>query len=179
MNADLEEKKIKELFLEMRGRDERHAPEFEDLVSRRRVVSVQVHWMRLAAAVLVLALIALPAGILLRRALTPGSRVSTPAEEITLLPAPAPALYPGVTGQKPPGSLPPQVTTLVHADGGPARRPRHNVYRRPTQNSHLVSQWRSPTEFLLNVTGDSLLRLTPRLDDSVVRLRLNLGDRSN
>jgi len=36
--------------------------------------------------------------------------------------------------------------------------------------SALISQWRSPTDFLLKFPADRLLKSVPRLDDSIVDL---------
>ncbi|MGH9822394.1 MAG: hypothetical protein ACREDR_03975 [Blastocatellia bacterium] len=42
--------------------------------------------------------------------------------------------------------------------------------RATSQGEYLISNWRSPTDFLLRIADDRLLNSVPKLDDSIVRI---------
>ncbi len=45
--------------------------------------------------------------------------------------------------------------------------------------SLLMSQWRSPTEFLLRTPGEHLFKRVPRLDESLVNVKAVIPDQRN
>lgn len=42
----------------------------------------------------------------------------------------------------------------------------------------LLSQWRSPTEFLLRTPGEQLLKSVPRLNESLIRVNIVETDKN-
>ena len=42
-----------------------------------------------------------------------------------------------------------------------------------------ISQWQSPTDFLLKFPGDSLLKTIPQLGESFLEIRGNISDQTN
>jgi hypothetical protein len=179
MKANLDEKKIKDLFLDLRSTDERMAPGFDSLVHRPRHASPRIGWMRLAAAGILLVLVATSAAVIIRRVLrTDIPAASDPGEAVSAA-SPTP-----LSSNKGSVVRPDEGGTQQLATAGvrhmPARRtPRHGYIGRPGRSDLLISEWRSPTEFLLRSSGTEILRAAPRLDDSVIRLRPGPRDSNN
>ncbi len=48
----------------------------------------------------------------------------------------------------------------------------------PQPPAILISEWRSPTEFLLRIPGEELLRRVPRLDESLVNIKAIIPDQN-
>src|SRR5258708_31646250 len=58
--------------------------------------------------------------------------------------------------------------TATHAGTAHYSAARQHPIRQPQTPTALISQWSSPTESLLRITGEQLFKRVPRLDDSVV-----------
>ena len=56
---------------------------------------------------------------------------------------------------------------------------RQHPVRQLQESAALISQWRSPTESLLRIPGESLLKRVPRLDDSVVTINTMISNKNN
>jgi hypothetical protein len=58
-------------------------------------------------------------------------------------------------------------------------QPRGVRRSRPRRQTRLlISQWRSPTDFLLKTSGEQLLKAVPRLNDSIVQFRVMPDERN-
>jgi hypothetical protein len=69
----------------------------------------------------------------------------------------------------PPNPTPPSLGgKTIKPDRQPRRQRR--VQRRP--ETLWLSQWRSPTEFLMRTAGDQFLKTTPRLNESLIEIKL-------
>ena len=167
MKQDWEEEAIRQLFRDERREGVSTAPHFsatlEAAVARRQRAEPRRLSFRIAfAIVLLLAVIG-------------GFRVFTnrSAKEHTPIAAnepgepdrtPAPVLE-GVT----PWKGPPPKTERV------TRRHRRATMR----TTPLISQWRSPTEFLLRTPGDQLLKTVPSVGTSTIEIKVNFSDQKN
>ena len=189
MKQDSEEEKIKRLFHELRKEDERlvssFAADWEAALSRherprrpRRTLSVAV------AAAAVLILLGGSVFIFLRHSSSRSVQVTTdrtPAAPITRSqPAPAPRFetpedqsITSVTGHKRLGNRSSEVASGKHT---------RSIGRRtatPSRPWALVSQWRSPTDFLLTSPGDQLLKTIPRLGESLREIKAIMPEEKN
>ncbi|MEK6302707.1 MAG: hypothetical protein AABO41_18510 [Acidobacteriota bacterium] len=168
MNQKSEEETIKRLFRETRQADSTFAPDFAATIeaarSRRR--EVRPRRMALRPAVVTISLVLLAAFavvVLIRSATGPSAPVASEPSSSVVKPS---AVLAGVK--------PPTVNTPVR----PASpiRPRRTL---PGRATTLISQWRSPTDFLLNTPGNELLKTLPRIGDSSIDIRMNIVDRKN
>jgi len=171
MNQDWEEKAIRQLFRDERETNETVAPHFaatlEAAISRRRPARAGSLIRR--AAIAVVALVAVGGFVLLllgRSGTGPQSLVSITQEESAPKP---PDLNRGVDVAVAP--LPKE--PFKPARGARARR--HSSVRSAT----LVSEWRSPTDFLLKTPGDQLLKTVPRVGASAIEIKVNFSDLKN
>ena len=169
MNQDWQEKRIKRLFDEMRQDDERLAPPFTTIGkaalsrqtgSSRRIVR------RLAFAGVIVILLGGSALFVMMRL----SKHSSPVDVAVTSPAPP-------NEDKDRDTPPP-----AKVEAGPVRDTPSPVGRRPRHERRvadaLVSQWRSPTDFLLDVPGSRLLRTVPSLGRPA-NLKANVPDLNN
>jgi len=171
MNRDWREKRIRQLFNELGREDERKAPGFAKVLQaalmQSRGPGRRLGLWRLAAV----AAIAVPAVVV---GLVLLARHSTePAvlgDFMTLQTVPYPAPAPPEIMSPPVGSRPP-----IHIRAARSRRPAS-----PTYNSTvLISEWQSPTNFLLRVPGDELLKSLPRVPDSSPGITKSLIEKHN
>jgi hypothetical protein len=169
MKQDWEEQTIRQLFRDERQADESQAPHFagtlEAALSRRRKYSSRRLIFRVAFAVVALvAVIGFVRFLLIRS----GNEQQAIVAQEPLQPdktTPAPMIVevtPSLTG-------PPPRTA-------PGTR-RHR--RSPAPADSLISQWRSPTDFLLRTPGDQLLKTVPRVGTSAIEIKVNFSDQKN
>ena len=169
MNQRSEEETIKRLFRETRQADESRAPGFATTieVARSRRRDFRTPRMRLRPVVVTISLLVLATfgAVLLTR---PASGPSAPVATEPSSPVVTPPVV--LAEAMPPLMNPPP----KHASPGRARRspPRRKA-------TELISQWRSPTDFLLNTPGNELLKTLPRVGDSSIDIRMNIVDRKN
>jgi len=162
MKVDYEEQKIKALFQQLKQADERLVRPFEADLNAARAQHRRPRTRVLfgfAAAAVALA-IAIGSWTVLRRTRTvvEPQPPSSDAATLRLEPPAEPAIPPG-----PPIVAPPRVHNYS--------LPVHRSTRRRPQAAALISQWSSPTGFLLNTPVKNFLQRLPRLDDSFVRLK--------
>jgi hypothetical protein len=164
-----EEERISKLFQQLKEEDERHAPSFAHdwnaALSRQEKLRQQWNAWRVAVAALLIVLGAGCAGWwMYARQSTKQSapvaivRPDRPVDSFTPLPvSPSPT----------PVKNPPNVT----------RRQRPSA--RPQPTAILISQWRSPTQSLLQIPGEQLLKRVPRLGESLVNIKVIIPNENN
>lgn len=180
MNQDQEDEKIQMLFQRLKEEDERNASPFDRdwnaaLSKTDKPRQSWAFWQMAAGATALLMLLGAGSWILFRQ-----SAMQQAPTDIVRSNTPAPA-------SDPPAS-PPQ--TLVKSDTSePEARqippPRLRAKRRPNierqrsvksqPTAVLMSQWRSPTESLLETPGRQLFKRLPRLDESVVNIKATIS----
>lgn len=180
MNQDWQEKEIRQLFRNEREANESLAPDFavtlEAALSRRRRARPRRLILRVAFAVVALVAVTSFVFVLAGRYSVERapSVVAGPSESV-INPAAAPDES-VVSGQLPVVSDQPDSV----APGRPSKPVRAHKNRQSTGlMAPLISQWRSPTEFLLKTPGDELLRSVPRLGASAVQIKLDLSSGKN
>jgi len=172
MKQDWEEKAIRQLFRDERQADESVAPHFaatlEAALSRRRGYRSGRLIFRVAFAVVALvAMIGGVIGVVRFFSIRPGNE------------------QPGVVAQDPNqlGRTPEFVLGTVRPSpkGLPPRRaPGIRRHRQtPALAASLISEWRSPTDFLLSTPGDQLLKTVPRVGTSAIDIKVNFSDQKN
>jgi hypothetical protein len=155
-----EEERIRKLFQQLKAEDERHAPSFAQdwnaALSRQEKLKHQWSaWRVVAGAAL---LIVLGAGWWMY--VSQSTKQPDPVE-IVSADRPVDSFTPREVSPAPaPVKNPPSVT----------RRQRTSVRRQPT--AIWISQWRSPTQSLLHTPGEQLLKRVPRLDESLVNIKV-------
>jgi hypothetical protein len=171
MNQDWEEKEIRQLFRDERETDETVAPHFaatlEAAISRRRPARPGSLIRR--AAIAVVALVAVGGFVLLllgRSGTGPQSVVSITQEES------APKT------SDPNRSVDVAAVTVPPEPSKPARGPRRHR-QSSVKAATLISEWRSPTDFLLKTPGDQLLKTVPRVGASAIEIKVNFSDLKN
>ena len=176
MDQDWEEKKIRELFHEMRQADERLAPPFltvrEAALSRSDKPSRQVYFFRAAVTVSFILLLLGLAFMFFRRAV-----IHQPAPEIYMTENPT-IKDPKIEEAPLPNIAPANPDKVVAVKHYP------RVVKRPAaprawQSELLISRWQSPTDFLLKSPGDQLLMSVPRVNDSVIELKILIPTEKN
>ena len=165
-----EESRIKELFHELKQEDERRAPAFartmEAALSRSAKTSTSAKtrqpWRLLPVAVVavMLILVGISVFIIFRQSAT-----ETYQAEIADTVAPL--------AQPPPPSVienTPRKDESV--DKKDSQRPgKRRVARERPLSPTLISDWRSPTDFLLETSSWQLLKATPRVDESITSIK--------
>jgi hypothetical protein len=180
MKQELDEEGIRRLFREQREADESLAPHFsatlEAALSRRRKYSsgrliFQVAFATVALVALIGAVIGVVRFFPIRSANEqPGIAAQDSSQPDMSSPRKPPIIDMGPmlgVGRRSP--KPPQ---LVSA------RPRAHRHT-PARAITLISQWRSPTDFLLRTPGDELLKTVPRLGTSAIEIKMNFPDGKN
>jgi hypothetical protein len=181
MKHDLVENRIKQLFYELRQVDERRAPSFDSVLraASSRAGQAGPAWASLRVAV-ASAMLILAGGfvfILLKPSLL--SNETTDSE--SSLPI---ARMPYRQLESPPsGPLTPTVERAPALEAirreltRPARR------KRPAARSHqapmLISEWQSPTAFLLRTPGEQLLKTVPRVGESLIEIKPGIPGEKN
>jgi hypothetical protein len=177
MNQELEENRIKELFHELKLEEEGRAPAFARVMEAARLRAVEtrqplrVLTIAVATALLVLAI----SSLLVIKQLSPKT---APVERAEAQEPPAESVPPAVITDVPDKNE--SLNNNEAMDKNKAPKPaRRRVTRRPRQAATLISGWRSPTDFLLNTSGQQLLRATPRLGESIVNIEGFFLDEKN
>jgi hypothetical protein len=170
MNQDWEEKAIRQLFRDERDTDEIVAPHFaatlEAAISRRRPARAgSLIWRAAIAAVALVAVIGFVLLLLGRSGAGRQPVVSITQDE---------------SASKPPGPNRnvEAVPTLPPEPSKPAHRARGHR-QSPVRTATLISEWQSPTDFLLKTPGDELLKTVPRVGPSAIEIKVNFSDLKN
>src|SRR5581483_3170059 len=163
-NKDMDEKRIKRLYSEMRQQDEAATPSFIRLLQRPGSGSLSLAWssiLRFGAVAAVLILIFSLAIILLRHKSSSVVSGDKPQK-------------PRVVDQS--SSVP--IPSVVEPE-----KPRPVVYkpkkRTVRKSRSLISQWKSPTDFLLRTPGNELFKTVPRLIDPTLKFNAIIPNEKN
>ena len=180
MNQDWQEKRIRQLFHELGREDAGRAPSFARVLQaallRRGKPRRRLRLWRLAA-VAAMPVVAVVVALLL---LTSYSRKLDSTVDFTSLQTiPLPAIpLPG-----PYRETAPEITPPITLGRFPRATKKQSLRRSPasrTNNSSiLISEWQSPTDCLLRVPGNDLLKSLPRVPDSSPAFRRSLIETHN
>ena len=174
MKRDWQEKRIRQLFHELGDEDERTAPSFAGVMQvallRARGARGGVPIWRIAAAAATL-VVAVTIALLLR---TNESTEPVPIAGLMTLELHKPIeIDPPVAPVEPP-------TAPVDSPTGSAKRRRSQRSDSSTHTSSvLISRWRSPTDCLLSVPGNELLKSLPRVPDPLPGIARSLIQNHN
>jgi hypothetical protein len=170
MNQDWEEKAIRQLFRDERETDESVAPHFaatlEAAISRRRPARAGSLIRRAAIAVVALVAVGGLALLLLGRSGSGRQPVVSITQEESTSKPPAPNRSVEVAV-----ATPQEPSKPAHR----ARGHRQSSVRAAT----LISEWQSPTDFLLKTPGDQLLKTVPRVGVSAIEIKVDFSDLRN
>lgn len=183
MNQNLDEQKIRQLFRDAQQADERAAPSFaatlQAAMTRAERRKPGAMFWRIAVTAVALAVVSVTAFVIFRQSATTKSDPEAHAGIIT--PLPYDRSRESVDSERkdsivpfspiPPG-LPPKRAGLRP----PRRRPRITPSE---QSTTLISEWQSPTDFLLTMPGEQLLKTVPRLHDSTIDFKTILPGEKN
>ena len=180
MNHNLEEKKIRQLFLELRQQDESEAPPFpvvlnSALTSTNRLSPVWFNW-RMAAVIAMLILVSGVSFLLFRQSFTTQQgNTATTAEAFSVH---------HFARQQPSSTNFPNPAQPVLAGRQATKEIHKAVYRKPfshspQQTNLLISKWQSPTDFLLRTPGAEWLRNLPQINESILEIKNLLPDSKN
>lgn len=174
MNRDWREKRIRQLFNDLGREDERKAPGFAKVLQaglmRSRGPGRRLRLWRLAT-VAAMAVAAVVVALVLLASHSTEPAVPGDLTTLQTIPLPGPYRAPG------PEIMLPPVVSRPPIDIRAARRRRPAS---PTYNSTLlISQWQSPTNFLLRVPGNELLKSLPRVPDSSPGITKSLIEKHN
>jgi len=160
MNQSSEEEKIKRLFRQLRRADEQLMPPFAtvyaaDLSEISRAGQHRLIF-RLAAALITLILLGGSMYVFFKHSSKPPAQKETAIVEPS---QPLPELNKhAIAPVELPGKRSPKRTHRAQA-------------ARARQSVVAISEWRSPTSFLLTTAGDEWIKSVPRLDESVVQIK--------
>lgn len=157
---EIEDRKAKEFFQQLKQDDRLSVPSFAGMVETVAASGERKtgHWLSLrwAAAPIAAALVLLVGSWFL----------FVRQEQILLLPPlPDDANHPGKLTCNCGGELPPP------KNDKPSKVVRHKSSARPMQMNVLISQWRSPTDFLLKTSRQRLLNDVPRLGVPLMEIK--------
>ena len=159
MNQDWQEKRLRRLFRELGREDERNAPGFEGVLraALARGSGRGPHLWRLAA---IAALPVLAVGVSVMLLVNRPTRPDPPGDFTTLQTIP---LRRDLTPDSAVEPTSPESTKPAIKASTRGRRKQAST----THNSSLlISQWRSPTDSLLKIPGNELLKSIPRVPNT-------------
>jgi hypothetical protein len=162
MNQDREENRIKELFHELKKEDAHSAPSFARIMeaARLRTVEPRHPWRILTIAVATVMLVLVGSSLFIIRQLSTKPQPIERADmEEPIVESPPPDVI----------TAGPDKNEALNKNEAP-KTVRRRVTNRPKHAATLISGWRSPTDFLLKISGEQLLRTTPRLGESIVNI---------
>src|SRR5262245_21527018 len=164
MEHDQEERTIRELFQQLRHDDESGAPPFPGSLTpaqsrHERGARLRLVWP--ATAAIVVALLLGGAWLILSGQ---NKKTPDPANVTNSDRAPAPRVE-----APPPDPKPSSIGGLTVE---PDRQHRKQMRAQVRPETLLLSQWRSPTESLMRLPGEQLLKTIPRLNESLIEIKL-------
>ena len=167
MRQEAEERNTKELFQQLRQDDERQAPTFismwEVTMSRSEKAGPYRLVLRIAAVMVALGLLSAYWLILFKRQ----ASLPTPAPPRHVIagdPSHAPILVP------PPESAAQRLRKRARQSRTPAQS---------GQSDMVISEWRSPTDFLLRMPGEQWLRTVPQFGGALAGIDTPAPDQKN
>jgi hypothetical protein len=176
MKHILEEKRIKQLFHELRQEDERHAPSFTSVLqaasSKARQAGPALFSLRVAVAAAMLILVGGLVFILLMPSLPPAESENSESSPPTVK-------LPYRQTQPPAPQIQPAPTLEAHQRKRPSLVRHKRSAARSRQPAMLISEWQSPTDFLLRTPGEQLLKTVPRVGESLIDFKPIIRDEKN
>jgi cytoskeletal protein RodZ len=185
------DERIREMFQQLKSEVEQNAPNFTDdwnaahakLVQPRRGWAV---WQISAAAATTLILLGTGWWVFIRQSSTKTEQVEIVTVDTSAPTTLLPVISPPASQLAPPNFASTVLKTarpVSHTKTGSKNslnitRRQHPV-RQPQPPTALISQWRSPTESLLQIPGERLLKSVPRLDESVVNIKATISNQKN
>jgi hypothetical protein len=161
-----EENRIKELFHELKQEDERRAPAFARILEAALSGSAKTRqpWpvLPVAVAAAMLILVGVFVFTVSRQSATETYQAESSSSEPVAPLAEPPA--PGLAVSAPHKNESPNKPE-------PTRSARRRVAQLRRLSPTLISEWHSPTDFLLETSGWQLLRTTPRVDESITSIK--------
>jgi len=164
MKQGQEERIIRELFQQLRRDDERGAPSFVDGLApspSRRERDARLRFGRQIAVAIVVAILLGGAWLIFSRRDT---KTPDQANAVNSNGAPGPRV------EAPPPNPTPSSNESPTIKPDRQYRKQRRAQNRP--ETLLLSQWRSPTEFLMRTPGDQFLKTVPRLNESSIEIKL-------
>jgi hypothetical protein len=188
MNQNLDEQKIKQLFRDARRADEHAAPSFTATLAAAMMRAERrepgAWFLRVAVTTVALVVISVSALFIFRQSATP-PKVDPEAHAGGIITLPYDHSRESVDPERkdsivPFSPIPPEFTPKHAGLRSPRRRPRvtppHQSF---VPSATLISQWQSPTDFLLTIPGEQLLKTVPRLRESSIEFKTILPDEKN
>jgi len=175
------------LFRDQRQADQRAAPAFAATLAaamtraeRRKPGAM---FLRTAVAAVALVAVSVAALVIFRQSST-SSKITPVAHAGHLLPLPYDRSRVEDSARKdsiiPSSPLPPEFAPQRVDLRPPRHRPRITSRRQSlAPSTTLISQWQSPTDFLLMTPGEQLLKTVPRLRESSIKFKTTLPDEKN
>lgn len=198
MNSEVEEKRIRNLFSELRDQDSNRASDFERewqaartrLAGRRAGPRVALKPAFVALSILLLAGAAIVSFLNHESRSAQQAMLSSQADRTNSLPMHDGPLTQGIPATQTHGLAPLPSSQQPSSQKELVKMPRHTNQKRIYHTNHpgpqdsdpiervmvaqsIISNWHSPTDFLLKIDDDRLLRSVPRVDDSLVRIEPN------
>ena len=174
---DREDEDIQRLFQQLREEDERNAPSFapdlnNSLSRPQRRLHLWAVWPVAATALIIL----LGTGwwILFRQSTKLQAPIEVARSDTFASDNVQPVSSSPALGDKPSFS---PLRSRIKDPHDTVRR--HHPFVRPQPPAILTSQWRSPTESLLQTPGEQLYKKVPRLDESVVNIKAIISHRKD
>lgn len=188
MNQNLDEQKIRQLFRDARQADERAAPVFATTLAAATAQAEgrkpgAMFW-RITVAAVALVVVSVLAVVIFRSSATQ-SKIDPEAQGGNIIPLPYDRSKESVDPEHKDSIVPffptPPESPFRRAGLRPLRRrPRSAPHQQSfAPSTTLISQWQSPTDFLLTTPGEQLLKTVPRLRQSSVELKTTLPDEKN
>jgi hypothetical protein len=162
MKQDQEERTIRELFQQLRRDDESAAPAFVGSLAPAPSRQERGGRLRLVWQVAVAIVVAFLLGGAWLTFSGRETKSHGPASVVNSGGAPAPRVE-----APPPNPTPSSSEERTISQ----RRKQRPAQLRP--ETLLLSQWRSPTESLMRTPGEQLLKIIPRLNESLIEIKLN------
>lgn len=185
------DERIREMFQQLKSEVEQRAPDFTDYWNAAHAKLAQprrgwAFWQIPAAAATTLILLSAGWWMFFRQStmqFAPVEIVTGDTSALNTLPA---VISPPVSQIAPPNvgsTVRKPARPVSHTPSGSKNSlnitPRQHPVRQPQPPTVLISQWRSPTESLLQVPGERLLKRVPRLDESVVNIKATISNQKN
>jgi len=178
MNQNLEEEKIRQLFLEMREQDESRTPSFAAVLHAATTTLRQgtYFWQHWRVVAIMAALIILSgATFFLRQSLTTQQGIVS---------SKAVGFHFDTSDWKPKSKTDRASEGTAVAENPPIKREYKIAHQKRIKQASqpsdvLISNWQSPTDFLLQTPGAQWLRTLPNLNESILEMKNLLPDGKN
>jgi hypothetical protein len=174
MKHNLVENRIKQLFDELRQGDERHTPSFDRVLKAASKAGPALPSLRVAVAAAMLIVVSGLVFILLKPSLL-STETGDSESSLPIVRMPDGQSEPLLS--EPPNPSIERAPALEAVRRELTRPARHKRPARwPHQPAMLISEWQSPTDFLLRTPGEQLLKTVPRAGESLFEIKPSIPD---